>query len=150
VASEPANADAWNRFADAGRALLVGGAVIAPLWRKDYRTSLNGLTAILAVSAASKAIKAFWHEPRPNGENNNSFPSQHAGDCFAAAAILDRDWRDAVGPLALGIATAVSAARVLSGKHHVADVIAGASLGIVAGEVAADYSPSRGLVRTKL
>jgi membrane-associated phospholipid phosphatase len=141
VPREPVNADAWNKVADGGRALLVGAAVVAPLWRRDYRTSLNALTAILATSAACKAIKAFWREPRPNGENSKSFPSQHAGDCFAAAAILDREWRDGIGPLAVGVATAVSMARVFSGKHHVADVIAGAALGTIAGELAADYSP---------
>jgi membrane-associated phospholipid phosphatase len=132
-------AAAWNSFADAGRAVLVGGAVVAPMWRKDVRSGLSSLSAILAVSAASKAIKAVWKEPRPNGENKQSFPSQHAGDCFAAAAILKREWSDGAGPAAIGLATAVSLARVLSGKHHLADVIAGAGLGVIAGELAADY-----------
>jgi membrane-associated phospholipid phosphatase len=140
VPSEPANADAWNRFADAGRAVLVGAAVLAPLWRRDYRTSFDALTAVLAASAASKGIKAFWPERRPNGKNNNSFPSQHAGDCFGAAAILDREWRDAVGPMAIGLATAVSMARVFSGKHHVADVVAGGALGVIAAEMTAELS----------
>ena len=140
--SEPASADAWNRFADGGRALLVGAAVMAPLWRKDYHTSFNGLTAVLATSAASKLIKGFWREPRPDGENNKSFPSQHAGDCFAAAVTLDREWGSALGPLAIGLATAVSAARVFSGKHHVADVVAGAALGVIAAELTADYRSS--------
>jgi len=136
VQSESRAAEHWNRFGDAGRALLVGGAVLAPLWRKQYRTSLNGLAAILAVSAASKAIKAFWREPRPNGQNNNSFPSQHAGDCFAAAAVLKHEWNEGVGPFAFGLATAVSLSRVFSGKHHPADVIAGGAFGVIAG----DYS----------
>jgi len=132
-------ADGWNRFADAGRAILVGGAIIAPLWRKDIRSGLNALTAVLAVSAGSKAIKAFWTEPRPNGQNNNSFPSQHAADCFAAATVLRRKWTNGAGPAAIGLATAVSLARVISGKHHLADVVAGAGLGVLAGEFAADY-----------
>lgn len=132
-------ADAWNRFADGGRALLVGAAVVAPLWRKDFRTSLNGLTAIVATYAASKMIKTVWREPRPNGQNEKSFPSEHAGDCFAAATVLDQEWRNTVGPLAIGIATAVSMARVFSGKHHVVDVVAGAALGVIAGEIASDY-----------
>ena len=136
---EDGQSDAWNRFADGGRALLVGAAVLAPLWRKDLRTSFNALTAILATSAASKTIKLFWHERRPNGQNDSSFPSQHSGDCFAAAVILDREWREATGPLAIGLATAVSFARVFSRKHHVADVVAGASLGVIAAEMAADY-----------
>jgi len=132
-------ADALNRFADVGRAVLVGGAVIGPMWRKDLRAGLNGLAAVFAVSAASKAIKAVWKEPRPDGENKQSFPSQHAGDCFAAAAILRRESTEGVGAAAIGLAAAVSLARVLSGKHHVADVIAGAGLGTIAGEFAADY-----------
>jgi membrane-associated phospholipid phosphatase len=139
VPSESARADAWNRFADGGRAILIGAAVIAPLWRKDFRTSFNGLTAILGTFAASKLIKAVWREPRPNGQNEKSFPSQHAGDCFAAAVTLDRERRNGMGPLAIGLATAVSAARVFSGKHHVADVVAGAALGVIAAELTADY-----------
>lgn len=132
-------ADEWNRFADAGRALLVGGAVVAPLWRKDFRSSFNALTAVLVASSASKAIKAFWREPRPNGENKKSFPSQHAADCFAVATILRRDSPNALGPAAVGLAAGVCFARVFSGKHHVVDVIAGGALGIMAGEFAADY-----------
>ena len=119
--------------------MLIGAAVIAPLWRKDFRTSFNALTAILGTSAASKLIKGVWREPRPNGQNEKSFPSQHAGDCFAAAVTLDREWRDEIGPLAIGLATAVSAARVFSGKHHVADVVAGAALGVIAAELTADH-----------
>jgi len=118
--------------------MLIGAAVIAPLWRKDFRTSFNALTAILGTSAASKLIKG-GREPRPNGQNEKSFPSQHAGDCFAAAVTLDREWRDGMGPLAIGLATAVSAARVFSGKHHVADVVAGAALGVIAAELTADH-----------
>ena len=137
--SEPRTADAWNRFADGGRALLVGAAVVAPLWRKDIRSSVRGLTAVIATYAASKTIKTVWREPRPNGQNNKSFPSEHAGDCFAAATVLDQKWRNSVGPLAIGIATAVSMARVFSGKHHIVDVVAGAALGVIAGEIASDY-----------
>lgn len=138
--AEPPNADAWNRLADAGRATLVGAAVLAPLWRRDYKASFDAFTAVVACSAASKAIKAFWHEPRPNGQNNNSFPSQHSGDCFAAAVILSREWRNAGGPIAIGLATAVSMARVFSGKHHIADVVAGAALGVIAAELTAELS----------
>ena len=140
---EPANADAWNAFADVGRALLVGGAVVAPLWRKDFRNSFDGLAALLATYGACKAIKALWPERRPNGQNNHSFPSEHAGDCFAAAVILDRDWQNSLGPAAIGLATAISMSRVFSGKHHIADVVAGGALGIIAAEVARSIGPPR-------
>lgn len=122
----------WCRLGDAGRVLLVGGAVVAPLARRDLRGSFNALTAVLAVAALSKAVKAFWKEPRPNGEDRKSFPSQHAAECFAAAVSLDRQFKDGIGPAAVGLATAVSLTRVFGGKHHAADVIAGAGLGITA------------------
>jgi membrane-associated phospholipid phosphatase len=129
-------ADVWDRFADAGRFVLVGGAIAAPLARRDFRASFNALTGILATAATGKVVKAFWHERRPNGENNNSFPSLHAAECFAAAVALDSEFRDGVGPGAIGLATAVTLARVFSGKHHVADVIAGAGIGVTAMELA--------------
>lgn len=134
--SEASRADVWNRFADAGRCALIGAAIAAPLLRRDFRGSFNALTAILATSATDKLIKAVWNERRPNGENNNSFPSQHAAECFAAATSLDRSFGDGVGPAAIGLATAVSITRICSGKHHVADVIAGAGIGITAGNLA--------------
>lgn len=132
-------ADEWNVFADAGRAVLVASAIVAPIWRKDFRSGFNALTAALAAASASKTIKSVWREPRPNGQNDNSFPSEHAADCFAAATILRRDSPNGVGPAAMGLAVAVCFARVFSGKHHVVDVVAGAALGVIAGEIAADY-----------
>jgi membrane-associated phospholipid phosphatase len=123
----------WDNFSDAGRLVLTAGAVAAPLVRRrDTHGSFNALTSVLAVAAASKAIKAFWREPRPNGEDNNSFPSQHSAECFAAATTVERELGGGLGAAAVGLATAVSMARIFCGKHHVVDVIAGAGMGITA------------------
>ena len=135
VPSKADEAEVWNRFADAGRFALIGAAIGAPLWRRDFRGSFNALTAVLATSAADKLIKAFWKERRPNGEDDNSFPSQHAAECFAAATSLERSFGDGVGPAAIGLATAVSITRIYSGKHHPSDVLAGAGIGITAGNL---------------
>src|SRR5690242_18227940 len=129
--------DIWCRLGDGGRVLLVGGALVAPLTKRDFRGGFNALTAILASAAVSKAVKAFWRERRPNGEDNNSFPSQHAAECFAAAVSLDRQFKDGIGPVAIGLATAVSLTRIFGRKHRPPDVIAGAGLGICAGSLAA-------------
>lgn len=130
------SSDVWARFADAGRFILVGAAIVAPIGRRDFRAGFNALTGILATAAAGKAIKAFWDEPRPNGEDDNSFPSQHAAESFAAAVVLDRQFPERVGRAAIGLATAVSVARVLAGKHRPADVIAGAGIGVTAANLA--------------
>lgn len=122
--------------------MLVGGALLAPLRTGNFEAGCDSLTAILATSATSKAIKALWHEPRPNGENGNSFPSQHAAECFAAAVSLHRNSLGIAGPLAVGLAAAVSIARIFGRKHRLADVIAGAALGIIVLNVAAQRKAS--------
>ena len=128
--------DARNRLGDAGRVLLIGSAVAAPLARKDFSGSFNALTAVLGAAGVSKAIKAFWKEPRPDGEDRKSFPSQHASERFAAAISLDAAFADSLGPVAIGGATAVALTRLFGRKHRIADVIAGAALGITAGKLA--------------
>ena len=134
---ETAQDELWCRLGDGGRLVLVGGAIVSPLVRKDFRGALNAATAVLAVASLSKAIKAVWHERRPDGEDDKSFPSQHAAECFAAAASLDRQFKDGIGPAAIGLATAVALTRVFGRKHRPADVIAGAGMGITASSLAA-------------
>ena len=136
-------ADAWNRFADAGRALLVGGAATAPLIRRDWRASINAIALIFAVSTATKVIKTSWEEPHPDGEDRQSFPSEHAVDGFAAAAIVGREFNGGIGLAAIGLATAISLARLFSGKHYVADVIAGAGMGFAIARLAQPRSSIR-------
>jgi membrane-associated phospholipid phosphatase len=116
-----------ERFADAGRALLVGSAAAAPLIRREWRAAANASAVLFAVSTSVK-IKMFWREPRPDGEDLQSFPSEHAADGFAPAAIIGREFAGGVGLAAFGLATAISLARVGSGKHHLADVIAGGGM----------------------
>jgi membrane-associated phospholipid phosphatase len=127
----------WNHFADLGRAVLVGGAIAAPLIRRrDWRSSVNNLATLIAVSTAVNTIKPFWPERRPDGEDRQSFPSEHAADGFAAAVMFGSELKDGAGPVAAGLATAISLARVFSGKHHPVDVIAGAGFGIAVAQFA--------------
>lgn len=122
--------DLWARAGDVGRAGLLLSAVALPLCRRDFNAGFDALTAIFACAAVSKAVKAWWDEPRPNGEDNKSFPSQHAAECFAAGVALARN--DSWGGPALVAAAAVAATRLLARKHHPLDVVAGAGLGITA------------------
>ena len=122
----------WCRVGDAGRILLVGGAIAAPLRKRDFDRSFDTLSAVLATAAACKFVKAFWHEPRPNGEDSNSFPSQHAAECFAAAQSLDGALNGRGRSIALALAGGVALTRVLARKHRLADVIAGGAMGITA------------------
>ena len=125
-------ADVWARFGDVGRVGLIGGALALPLRRRDFDASFDALTAMLASSATCKAIKPFVPAPRPNGEDQNSFPSQHAAECFAAGLALRRLVGDPTGAAGVGAATLVAMSRLFARKHRTVDVVAGIAIGAAA------------------
>jgi membrane-associated phospholipid phosphatase len=122
----------WARFGDTGRAVLIAGAIPLPLRRRDWNGSFDGLTGVLASSAACKAIKPFVPKRRPNGEDCDSFPSQHAAECFAAGLSLRRYFGQECGALAIGAATLVGMSRLFARKHYLFDVVAGIAIGTAA------------------
>ncbi|MGE5563346.1 MAG: phosphatase PAP2 family protein [Bacillota bacterium] len=132
-------ADAWARFGDLGRLSLIGGALLMPLRRRDPDASFDALTALLASAAVCKTIKPFVHSRRPNGEDNKSFPSQHAAECFAAGLALRRHLGDPLGAAAVGTATLVSMSRLFARKHRTIDVVAGIAIGAAAGIAVCAY-----------
>jgi undecaprenyl-diphosphatase len=68
-----------------------------------------------------------------------SFPSGHAATAFMAATLLS-DGTDAA-PLYFGLAALVASSRVYVRMHHTSDVVAGAMLGLVLGQVARRLVP---------
>jgi membrane-associated phospholipid phosphatase len=134
VAAKPSlsTADVWSRCGDAGRFGLIAAAVILPLKRRNFDGSFDGLTAVLTASTLCKAIKPFVPERRPNGEDCNSFPSQHAAESFAAALALRRHFGKTAGALAVGAGTWVAMTRLFALKHYTLDVVAGIAIGAAA------------------
>lgn len=122
-------ADVWARFGDAGRFGLIAGALVLPLRRRDFDGAFNALTAILTSSALCKAVKPFVPERRPNGEDRNSFPSQHAAECFAAGLALRRYFGPDAGAAGVGVASLVAMSRLFARKHFLIDVVAGIAFG---------------------
>ncbi len=121
--------EAWDRFADAGRAILVGAATALPKREGAIPARLGSLSCFLAIKVLTKALKIAVPEERPDGEDNKSFPSEHAAECVAAAMIIEREYPGKIGALCYGLAAAISMARIESKKHHPRDVLAGAAIG---------------------
>ena len=88
-------------------------------------------------------IKFAVGRPRPDGSNNQSFPSGHAAITFATATVIERHlgWRKSL--LAYGIASYIAASRIHDNRHYLSDIIFGAAIGTVAGRTvvhhASDY-----------
>ena len=67
----------------------------------------------------------------PDERDYNSFPSGHTADAVAAARAVSRVAPDLAVPLYLG-AAAIGAIQIPRATHHLADVVAGAAVGLVA------------------
>jgi hypothetical protein len=83
----------------------------------------------------TQSLKRISQYPRPNGEDNHSFPSGHATTAFTNATLLHEEYghRSALYSIGgYGTATAVGTMRVLNNDHWLADVLFGAGVGIVA------------------
>jgi membrane-associated phospholipid phosphatase len=100
--------------------------------------------SILASGVITPALKRVAGRSRPNaGEgayafdpfsDNESFPSGHATNAFAVAAVFAAHSKGWVVPtIAYTLATGVAASRVNDNVHYTSDVIAGAAIGTMVG-----------------
>ena len=87
--------------------------------------------AVIVNFGYSEVIKAAVGRERPNGENNQSFPS--GLDAFTIATVTQRHYGWKLGVPAYVIAGFVGASRIQQDKHYVSDVVAGATLGYIVG-----------------
>ncbi len=86
---------------------------------------------LLSDVGTAKVLKPLFGRPRPLGHGGLAFPSVHAANSFAVAALVWHFFRN----LPLRIATvclagAIAFSRVYIGVHYPSDVVAGALVGI--------------------
>jgi membrane-associated phospholipid phosphatase len=80
-----------------------------------------------------QSLKFIVGRERPNGSNNQSFPSGHTSNAFALATVTERHYGWKVGVPAYLLAGLVGAARMKEDAHYFSDVVAGATLGYIVG-----------------
>jgi hypothetical protein len=104
-------------FAKSGRLAQTGGDI---------------MRAQLLSQIYVQALKFSVGRERPDGSDNQSFPSGHSASAFATAGVLQRHYGWKVGVPATIVAAYVATARVHDNKHYLSDVIFGAAMGIAA------------------
>jgi len=90
---------------------------------------VDALESSVLASFVTKAGKKIARRERPNGSDNQSFPSGHATSAFAIATAIATDYRDKPAVPIIALATSVAVARVHENVHFPADVVAGALIG---------------------
>jgi membrane-associated phospholipid phosphatase len=121
--------DVIDNSDDAAMALFLAAyasTAIAQDWEgaKQFTYSI-GTTAII-----TRLLKNNTSKNRPLSYNNESFPSGHSALAFSSAAFIDTRYGHYGGIPAYALATYVGYSRVVADAHHVADVLAGMSIGL--------------------
>jgi membrane-associated phospholipid phosphatase len=98
--------------------------------------------AAIVTSVYTTALKSAVQRNRPDSSDSLSFPSGHTSSAFAMAAVFDAHYGAKVGVPAYAAAAAIGLSRMESNKHHLSDVLAGATLGYLVGH---SVSKSNGL-----
>jgi membrane-associated phospholipid phosphatase len=140
VADALADPDAWGGF-DAGGRPALSGAVVGALFVVGRFTGggrFSALTydwagAALVNAGYTVALKKAVGRERPNGADHYSFPSGHASNAFALAAVAERHYGWKVGIVAYGLAATVGVSRLRQNAHYLSDVVGGATLGHIVG-----------------
>lgn len=124
--------------ATTGLWLVTGLASPSDSGGDKLRAMSAGFAAVLLQGAVETGLKEAVGRERPNGKNDNAFPSGHAGRTQALATMTEYNLRamDLSDPARLGLvattqllAAGTAWARVEAGKHHVNDVLVGSAIG---------------------
>jgi undecaprenyl-diphosphatase len=132
--------DAAHPWSIAGMAIVLG--VVLTLRTRTWAPALFLLCVVGGNSIITTTIKHLADRVRPDLNSiaatlGPSFPSGHSSHSaafFAAAALLlgrhlHRHGRAVLAGLAVGLAVAVAASRVMLAEHWLSDVVAGLALG---------------------
>ena len=81
----------------------------------------------------TQILKVTVGRERPDGSDNQSFPSGHTSQAFAMASVAQHHYGWKIGVSAYALAGLMGASRIHEDKHWLSDVVAGAALGYIAG-----------------
>ena len=123
-----------------GPAMVVGLKLGGYEGRSDWPRLLASAGMSYAIMAVLvNGIKYSAKEMRPDGSTANSWPSGHTATAFVGATLLHKEYGLTRSPwwsvAGYGVATATGVMRVLNNRHWISDVLSGAGLGILSGEL---------------
>jgi len=94
---------------------------------------LDLLRAQIVTQSITYGLKVATQRERPDGSDGFSFPSGHASTTFASATVLQRHLGLKAALPTYAIATYVAFSRLYEDRHHLSDVVFGATVGMIAG-----------------
>jgi membrane-associated phospholipid phosphatase len=95
--------------------------------------SYDATQAVIVNGIYTEIFKKAVSRTRPDGSDKLSFPSGHASSAFALATVAQKHYGWKVGVPSYLAASAIGFSRIERDKHYLSDVLAGATLGVIAG-----------------
>ncbi len=126
------NIDDYTRFAPLA-VMYISDGLGAKAKNHWFDQTKNAGLSLLLTQAITTGLKRNIDKERPNGANEEAFPSGHTSLAFASATVLHEEFKNTEPILAYsGYAFAISTAylRMAKNKHWLSDVILGSALGI--------------------
>lgn len=122
----------WDTLSTVLALGIAGSAGLSTLTTPDAHGRVQLVKTFTGTFLATEALKAVIHERRPDGSDNDSFPSGHTAIAFAAASWFDirnGAQHPVLVPVFYGAAVLTGVSRIKAHKHYFKDVAAGALLG---------------------
>ena len=95
--------------------------------------SYDATQALVVNGLYTEIFKKAAHRTRPDGSDNLSFPSGHASTAFAWATVAQSHYGWKLGVPSYLAASAIGFSRISNDRHHLSDVLAGATIGYITG-----------------
>ncbi|WP_435978788.1 phosphatase PAP2 family protein [Psychrobacter sp. DM4] len=133
IATAPAQAASHSSLEQAGDIIAVGIPLIAygSTYYKDDKEGRQQFYRSFGTTAVTTlTLKSVVNKDRPDNSDDESYPSAHTSVAFQGASFIHKRYGfESSIPAYVG-AGFVGYSRLKSDKHDVADVVAGAALGI--------------------
>ena len=98
------------------------------------RMLVSDAISIALLTGVVQGLKHTTDVTRPDGTNNQSFPSGHTATAFMTATMLSKEYGHISPWVSVGaysVATATGLMRMANNKHWLSDVMVGAGIGIL-------------------
>lgn len=131
-----------------GNELGQGYTILAPVWlaarlsgnEKLTHVADNWMAGGIMDGLISLGLKTVVHEKRPDGSDNQGFPSGHTMTAFMMAKIVQEEMGSKWGVPAYVLASYVGMSRIGGAKHTPGEVLAGAGIGYAIGSAVSQAS----------
>lgn len=123
-----ADSDAERKAGDVLATAMPLGTLGVELWRGETTGARQFAVSFVVTVTATEVLKRTTHVERPDGTNDESFPSGHAARAFSSATYVHRRYGFGDAWPLYAMATYVGYTRVVSDRHRWADVAGAAGV----------------------